>query len=396
MIPRLFVGILLAALVACDKSSDEAAPGDLFAKLSGTVQLPVAASRAKLFASGKAGFGLQVSWQSCVRPGETDKSQVIAGGAVLVESTASCTGSPYLTVSAPELIDLTAFAKGTLHFTVEVSAVGQSLELLVQDGTTKTSVGVDLSQYGFDATKTAVPQAVTVPGNLVATNGVDMAHLKRPFQVNLTCTGSDCQAKFDSIEWWGGEAIAAADTSPVRSGSIGLLTAKSGGWAPAGAVVAVTAASGAYSVQTTFPQTAPAFLIVADNDTGFNFLARIPPETLSDSEAVPLTVDVDLATTLAAMAEFPGGNVDAPDYFEHPKPAEFSKQLADAIRAYLEVKQPTSADPAALLPEVLQNPSVLQVLNAGRQAAGKSGETVASQIVSANQAAPAKFGVPVN
>lgn len=383
---------LLATFAGCEKAEKEEEPGDLFARLSGSVQVPGSASRLKLFKAGVAGYGLSAAWQSCVKDGNTDNSQVVPGGAVLVESTATCTGTSYVTIKAQESADVSSFAAGTLEFTVEVSALGQTLELLVQDAATLTSLVVDLSDFGYDSAKTAVPQAIKIPGTSLATNGVDLAHLKRPFQVNLRCSGSQCQAKFDDIQWVG---AAAAEPKGVRSASIGVLVATPGGWPPAGALLAVGTSAGTYSFKVALPPDAPSFLVAADPDTGANLLAYLPTETLSDDAETDLAVDVDLATTLAAMAQFPGGNPDAADYFVHETPTTFSNNLAGAFRAYLTANPPAAAEPLALLEPALADPAVVEALNGGRAAAGK-GPVEAAAVVATNQATPPKFGVPVN
>lgn len=381
-----------ALLLGCGKAEKEDEQGELFARLSGSLQVPVSASRLKLFKAGVAGYGLSAIWQSCVKDGNTDNSQVIAGGAVLVESTATCTGTAYVAIKAQESADLSAFSAGTLEFTVEVSAVGQTLELLVQDAATLTSLAVDLSDFGFDPVKTAVPQAIRIPAASLATNGVDLAHLKRPFQVNLKCAGSQCQAKFDEIRWVGG---AAADPKGVRSASIGVLQALPGGWPAAGALLAVGTSAGTYSFKVALAPDTASFLVVADPDTGFNYVALIPTETLTDDAETDLAVNVDLATSLAAMAQFPGGNPDGADYFEHASPQAFTNELAGAFRAYLNANTPASADPLALLEPALADPAVAQALDAGRATVGK-GPATADSIVQANQATPPKFDVAVN
>ncbi len=393
MARRLGVWAILLGLAGCSKADEEQNPGDLLVKLAGSVQVPLSASRVKLFKAGKAGYGLTPAWQSCVKQGATDQSAVLPEGAVLVESTATCTGASYVTISTQEPIDLTAYASGSLRFTVEVSAVGQALELLVQDSKTKTSTALDLTKFGYDASKLAVPQAIMIPATEIATNGVDFAHLKRPFQVNLLCTGSACQAKFDAVEWAG--AAASTQYAPVRAASLGLIQAGAGGWPGAGAVIAVSSKIGTYSVTIGFPGQSPAFLIAADPDSGYTYMAQIPPDTLNDSDVTDLTLNVDLATTLAAIAEFPGGNVDGPEYFEHANATEFAASFASQIRAYLELNPPAVADPLPLLEPVLGEASVIEALNSGRATEEKAPATV-SAIIAANQATPPKFNVPVN
>ncbi len=390
----LAVWAIVVGLAGCGKAEDKAdEPGDLFVKLAGTVQVPLSASRVKLFNAGKAGYDLAASWQSCVKLGATDHSAVLPEGAVLVESTATCTGVSYVTIATKDSLDLSGYANGSLRFTVEISAIGQSLELLLQDATTKTSVAVDLTGYGYNPSTLAVPQAIVIPASAIATNGVDFAHLRRPFQVNLRCTGSGCQAKFDAIEW--AAAPGTTGYSGMRSASLGLIHAGAGGWPGAGAIIAVSTKTGTYSVTTAFPGTSPAFLIAADPDTGFTYMARIPPDTLNDEGVTDLALNVDLASTLAAMAEFPGGNADGPEFFEHPNPTEFAASFAAQIRAFLELYPPELADPLPLLEPVLAEPAVIGALNAGRTTAEKGPATV-SAIISANQATPPKFNVPVN
>lgn len=383
--------VLFVTLPACKKVEDEE-ESNLFVRLYGSIQLPESATRLKLFKAGVAGYGFSAAWQSCVKDGNTDNSQIIAGGAVLVESTATCTGTSYLTIKAQDSADVSAFSSGSLEFTVEVSAVGQTMEVLVQDAATLTSVVLDLSDFGFDPLTTSVPQAIKVPAGSLATNGVDLTHLKRPFQVNLKCSGSQCQAKFDEIHWVGGTT---EEPRGVRSASIGLIVATPGGWPPAGALLAVGTPTGTYSFKAALPPDAPSFLIAADPDTGANLVAFIPPETLSEDAETDLAVNVTLATTLAAMAQFPGGNPDSADYFVHPSPAAFHNDLRGAFQQYVNVNSPGKVDPLAMLEDALFDPVVEEVLNRGRAEAGKGLATPAS-IVATNQATPPQFAVPVN
>src|SRR5690349_11963935 len=123
--------LALGATAACRKEKDSNS-GMLLANVSGTVQLPVSASRLMLYKKGNSGYSVSVAWETCAPQGQENKSKVIDGGAVLAESTNNCSGAQYVTVKATNSIDVSAFASGTLHFTVEVSNAGQGLQFLVQ------------------------------------------------------------------------------------------------------------------------------------------------------------------------------------------------------------------------------------------------------------------------
>lgn len=389
---HVLVGVSLAALASACSKPDHDSDGLLIAQITGTAQQPLSASSVKLYKSGKAGYYLAASWESCAPQGAANKSAVIANGAVLIESTNNCSGAQYVTITAQDSIDLSAYAKGSLHFTIEASNAGQSFEFLVQDGTTKTTVPVDLGKYGFDATKTGVAQAVAIPGDAIVTNGIDMAHLKRPFQVNIKCGSGECQTKFDDIRWSGQTVTAKAATEvpttlalgimprpnrcktqicrPIRYAPIGVVRTSPTGWATSPGIVGVSTNEGAYGFPISIDGGGPAFLVAEDPDSGQNFIAEVPTDDLSENEAGDETVDIDLATTLAAMAQFPGGNEAGADFFEAAD-AAFLPALIDALDQYFENHPPEAAEFAALLAAALADPAVAKVLNDGRAAVGK-------------------------
>ncbi len=97
--------------------------------------------------------------------------------------------------------DMSDFANGRVTFKIQADSAGQQISFLVQDADGLSSPTLDLQDYGFDSSLTAVSQPISIPVRELTTQGIDLTRMDRLFQAILDCPSFSCHTWISDIYW---------------------------------------------------------------------------------------------------------------------------------------------------------------------------------------------------
>ena len=141
--------------------------------IKGTVAVPEIPPDSIVFSSTQR---LGARWQSCY-VGSNDSG--ITGGLFSLESAANCSGVQFVYFYSDPPLDMTTYYNGSIRFKIQVNNQDQQFTFWIQGDNAKLSNQVDLASFGYDKTKTAVDQAITIPLSALQVAGFDLTQVKR-------------------------------------------------------------------------------------------------------------------------------------------------------------------------------------------------------------------------
>lgn len=367
------------------------------------------------------------AWTSCVADKSSPKSQV-SSTSIVMESTNTCSGQQYLYLENSSLMDLSNYSTGKLVFTVEASNLSQTLTVFMQGDGNALSNQIDISTYGFDKTKAGTVQTVYVPIlELTKNSSLNLKMIKRPFQLNVSCSSSQCLTKINDVKFIVGTSTGLTrlvsngmhlakranycDSSQacrsVSRGNIQLIKPTDSGWELVGTSLGASSDDGEYSVSGYLQELIdpvsnaglPIFLAITEPMNNLTFVSKIPYDKMLPSKGViSVDLDIDLSTSMIAFMECPGGDTAVPgSCFVDPFESKFLDAENAVIDSYWKSNAPASSNILTILEEVASNSTIKSDINHEALANGGSPISI-SEIIANNEAIPppeiSKVSVP--
>jgi hypothetical protein len=320
--PLRFTSIFVLALFlpVCSKSSGGGGGGSNIMTLDGTVAIPPKFKIYPVFNN----YGRPTSIEYLACPAQNN-STTIKGPVTVVHTQTNCSDQQFVHFFEEDNKDLSDYADGTIEVRLQATAGAMTLNAFIQDANTLVSNTLDVSQYGFDPTKTGVEQKISIPVSAL-TSGIaafDLANVKRVLQFNIGCSSANCYLSIYNVQWRGGtetsNGLTTTSTCPKRgcgkanTGSIvRWYMPTSYGWkSVVPTATAVTTDDGSFSAAfdksrlvKLLKENIPIALAVSEPNSEFTFMYSV---TLEEMSSKTLDVDISVESTLTAMMQCPGG-----------------------------------------------------------------------------------------
>jgi len=125
----------------------------------------------------------------------------VSGSIFLLESTNNCAAEQYVYFYASPAKDMSDFANGRVTFKIEADNTGQQITFVVQDDYAQSSSVLDISNYGFDANKAGIFQAISIPVSQLTTQGIDLKKMDKLFQIFVVNSANDSFTYIADVYW---------------------------------------------------------------------------------------------------------------------------------------------------------------------------------------------------
>lgn len=348
--------------------------------ITGTVAIPESPPKLVVLSSTQH---MAFLWQSCPSVGNDTG---FSGSTFLLESTNNCGGAAqfvHFLQDTPK--DMTAYSTGSIIFKIQVNNTNQQFTFLIQDNNTITSNVVNILNYGYDSTKVAVDQTITIPVSDLLVAGFDLTKVKRFFQINVQCSAVNCLTTLSDIKWQAGAAVLAKGQNPavqktrtcvtsflgcrrLSNAPVRIVRPSATGWKAEPAVDSVTTDSnGNFTITVDLDiliGDGPIFIGVSDSVGTFTLLSAIPDDLIIGGAIIDLAVD--RTTTAAAIMVCSNGltiPADGSGGYCIGDPISSSDLETLYATVDLSFTTTTSVDLDVFLPDVFDDPSVLDALN---------------------------------
>ncbi len=383
-------------------------PKETLLTIKGTSIVPSILAPLNLYSNGKYASGLSFGWVSCPSTGNQTKA---SSTYIVIESMHNCAGEQYIYFEASPTMDLSDYANGSLSLTVETSNDQQNLKIFMQDDN-KASDPLDLSSFGYDATKASVLQTITIPIiSLIGSKALDLKKIKRPLQINITCPHSECLTKINDIKLKIKKTKTAlamdgfkqylveklsqkqdlslasykpkyCDPGPCRAVShapISFVQPSQSGWTATGTHLGSTGTTGDYNfsgyykdlIDSATSSGLPIYLALTDPNSGLTFISLIPSDKLEEENGeIILKLNIDFSTTALAQLDCPGGVTQDGSCTLRQKPSPYLELMYGDIDSFWQNHAPDSDDPLVLLEEIASDDKFAKDFNADANSHG--------------------------
>lgn len=295
--------------------------------LKGTVAVPDGPTEYIVLSDA---YHVGYQWSSCP---DTNNNSTLGGGTFSLESTNNCAGAQFVYFHPNAPVNLQDHSTGKITFKVQANNPNQQYTFVIQDANAVSSLMVNLTAFGFDPSKVAVDQAISIPITAITVPNFDFSKVDRVFQLTVTCSTSFCQTTVRDIKWvpsstltppplssfqemsyspMAVKRIPHCDPFPCRRlprASVGIMRTSTMGWKAEPAVPSVTTDSeGHFTLlvdANLLKGDGPIFIAVSDSSGSYTLLSTIPDDLIKESATIDLAVD--RTTTAVGVMTCPDG-----------------------------------------------------------------------------------------